>query len=140
MKPKDTIAVVHPALGSQVDVLQAADLDGEAKASEVDVELMGDGVVGSGCDGGQCCRFCSSDMVVNGVELDVVAGEGGDVQVVQLQHLHEGKLEALEPPGPGQHLGTDSLPCAEMSLWPHQGTKILGLERHLDLSQMRGTP
>ena len=26
-------------------------------------------------------------MVVNGVELDVVAGAGGDVQVVQLQHL-----------------------------------------------------
>ena len=40
-------------LGSQVDVLQAADLNGEAKASEVDVELMGDGVVGSGCDGCQ---------------------------------------------------------------------------------------
>ena len=75
MLPKDAIDVVHPALGSNIDVLQAADLDREAKASKVDVELVGNGVVRSGCYGCQCCRLCSSYMVVNGVELDVVAGE-----------------------------------------------------------------
>ena len=76
----------------------------------MNVELLGDGVVWSGGDGGHRSGLGTTKVVVNVVELDVVAGDSGDVQVVELDGLSEGQVESLQPVGALEDLGTDLHP------------------------------
>ena len=60
---------VEPALGCEVDVLEAVQRDGEARILQVNQEVHWERVVGRFGGGGDASGLGEVELVVNGVEL-----------------------------------------------------------------------
>ena len=73
------------------------------------------------------------------MELDVVAGDSEDVQVVELDGLNEGQVESFQPVGSLEDLGTDLHPGRKVSQRPNHSTQVLGCHRNFDKLKLLGT-